>query len=117
MRNLLYISVVVFLISGCSNGEERLIKCADKIHASIFTVDTHCDTPMEFSDSTFDLGVRHAHGVVVRRVGVPQTGQHVRDRVGHRHGQQAFLTAVSRRLSPAPGPAVCSFFLVTNWTW
>src|SRR5580704_3299329 len=32
------------------------------------------------------------------------TRQHVCDRVGHRHGQQAFLTVVSRL-----GPAVYSF--------
>jgi len=64
MKNLLIVSVIVFLISGCSNGEERLIKRADKIHSCIFTVDTHCDTPMEFSDPTFDLGVRHEDGCV-----------------------------------------------------
>jgi len=28
------------------------------------TVDTHCDTPMDFSDPTFDLGVRHDEGCV-----------------------------------------------------
>jgi membrane dipeptidase len=64
MKDLLIFSVVVLLISGCSNEEAKLIKCADKIHASVFTVDTHCDTPMEFSDSTFDLGVRHDDGCV-----------------------------------------------------
>ena len=48
-----------FILAGCRNTEEQLVKKADKIHASILTVDTHCDTPMEFSDPTFDLGVRH----------------------------------------------------------
>src|SRR6516164_6697901 len=49
----------------------------------------------DLRDVGLDLGVRHAHGVVVRRVRVAQTRQHVCDRVGHRHGQQAFPTVVS----------------------
>jgi membrane dipeptidase len=49
---------------GCGNSEQRIVRQADKIHASILTVDTHCDTPMEFSDPSFDLGVRHEEGCV-----------------------------------------------------
>jgi len=56
--------LVIFLLSACGNSEEQLIKRADKIHASILTVDTHCDTPMEFADGGFDLGVRHEDGCV-----------------------------------------------------
>jgi membrane dipeptidase len=56
--------LVAFLFSGCVSSEEQLIKKADKIHASILTVDTHCDTPMDFTDPTFDLGVRHTEGCV-----------------------------------------------------
>jgi membrane dipeptidase len=37
---------------------------ADKIHTSILTVDTHCDTPMNFSEGDFDLGIRHDEGCV-----------------------------------------------------
>ena len=59
--NFLFLSL--FLV-GCHNNEEQLVKQADKIHASILTVDTHCDTPMEFSDPVFDLGVRHEEGCV-----------------------------------------------------
>ena len=51
--------IAVLLLSGCKNSEERIISQADKIHSSILTVDTHCDTPMEFSDPAFDLGVKH----------------------------------------------------------
>jgi membrane dipeptidase len=64
MKTLISIALAVFLFSGCNNSEEQLIKRADKIHASILTVDTHCDTPMEFSTAGFDLGVRHADGCV-----------------------------------------------------
>jgi len=57
MKTFLSISLSALLLVGCSNPEEQLIKKADKIHASILTVDTHCDTPMDFSDPDFDLGV------------------------------------------------------------
>ncbi len=64
MKTFLSISLSALLLVGCSNPEEQLIKKADKIHASILTVDTHCDTPMDFSDPDFDLGVRHEEGCV-----------------------------------------------------
>jgi len=52
------------LMSSCSTTEEQLARKADKIHASILTVDTHCDTPMDFRDPGFDMGVRHDEGCV-----------------------------------------------------
>jgi membrane dipeptidase len=64
MKLNLMIPLVILFLFGCRSTEERLIKKADKIHASILTVDTHCDTPMNFSDSDFDLGVRHDDGCV-----------------------------------------------------
>jgi membrane dipeptidase len=64
MKVLVNISLVLFLIAGCKSTEEQLVIYADKIHASILTVDTHCDTPMDFSDPAFDLGVRHDQGCV-----------------------------------------------------
>jgi membrane dipeptidase len=64
MRIFINILFVAFLLTGCSNKEEQLIKRADKIQASILTVDTHCDTPMEFSDPGFDLGVKNDDGCV-----------------------------------------------------
>ena len=64
MKIFIYISLAIFLFSGCINSEEKLIKRAERIHESILTVDTHCDTPMEFSDPSFDLGVRHDEGCV-----------------------------------------------------
>jgi membrane dipeptidase len=64
MKVLINILLLTLFLTGCRNSEERLINQADKIHASILTVDTHCDTPMEFSDPLFDLGVRHDEGCV-----------------------------------------------------
>ena len=64
MKALNGLLFVLLLLSGCSNGEDQLIKRANKIHESILTVDTHCDTPMEFSRSDFDLGEKHTTGCV-----------------------------------------------------
>ncbi|HLP72712.1 MAG TPA: dipeptidase [Bacteroidales bacterium] len=65
MKKLLFIPVIIFLIQGCTDSEEKLVRKADRIHSSILTVDTHCDTPMNFEDdSTYDLGARHDEGCV-----------------------------------------------------
>jgi len=56
--------LTVLFLAGCGNKEEQLIKKATRIHAAVLTVDTHCDTPMEFSRSNFDLGTRHDDGCV-----------------------------------------------------
>jgi membrane dipeptidase len=64
MRAIIGLSFALLLITGCGNEEQRLIKRANRIHASVLTVDTHCDTPMEFAHSDFDLGVRHKDGSV-----------------------------------------------------
>lgn len=64
MRIFINFLLVIFLFFSCVNSEEQLIKKAEKIHSSILTVDTHCDTPMEFSDKNFDLGIRHNDGCV-----------------------------------------------------
>ncbi len=44
----------------------------------------------------FDLAVRHHHLIVVCTVGITDTGQHVRNRICHRHGAEAFLATVPR---------------------
>ena len=64
MKSFSNLLLVTLFLTGCGNSEEQLVKRADKIHASILTVDTHCDTPMEFSDPGFDLGVRSVDGCV-----------------------------------------------------
>jgi membrane dipeptidase len=64
MKLFITIPLVVFLLEGCSSSEVNLAKRAAKIHASIMTIDTHCDTPMEFSDGDFDLGKLHEDGCV-----------------------------------------------------
>ena len=64
MKSLNSLLFFLLLFSGCSNSEDQLIKLADKIHESILTVDTHCDTPMKLNRSDFDLGEKNAPGCV-----------------------------------------------------
>lgn len=64
MKVIICVSILFLLIAGCGDNEQQLIKKANKIHVSVLTVDTHCDTPMEFVHSDFDLGVRHNDGSV-----------------------------------------------------
>jgi membrane dipeptidase len=56
--------IIMILVAGCGNKEEQLVRKANRIHASILTIDTHCDTPMLLASSGFDLGVRHENGCV-----------------------------------------------------
>src|SRR4051812_7793168 len=53
----------------------------------------------DLGDVRLQLRRRHGSRVVIRLVGVPQTGEHVRDRVGHRHG----VWCLSRRGSAGAG--------------
>jgi membrane dipeptidase len=64
MKYFINFLFMTFIFTACKTSEEQLVRQADKIHASILTVDTHCDTPMEFADPAFDLGVRHEEGCV-----------------------------------------------------
>jgi membrane dipeptidase len=64
MKLLIPISLIITLLTCCTSSEVKLAKRADKLHASIMTIDTHCDTPMEFADGDFDLGKLHEEGCV-----------------------------------------------------
>jgi membrane dipeptidase len=64
MKIFFFSAIMVFIAAACGITDEQLQKRADRIHADILTVDTHCDTPMELYRSDFDLGVRHDEGCV-----------------------------------------------------
>jgi membrane dipeptidase len=64
MKSPIIFLLLTFILAGCGNSEKQLIRKANRIQASILTVDTHCDTPMEFTDPNFDMGVRSADGCV-----------------------------------------------------
>lgn len=63
MKTLRYFSLIAlsFFFLGSCNGqltEEEMIAKAAKIHDKVFTVDTHCDTPMKLGRG-YDMGVSH----------------------------------------------------------
>jgi membrane dipeptidase len=64
MRAVICTSIVLILLASCSTTEEQLARKADRIHASVLSVDTHCDTPIDIMQDSFDLGVRHDEGCV-----------------------------------------------------
>jgi membrane dipeptidase len=64
MKKSLSLILLVLLLPGCKNNEKQLAKIADNIHQKVLCVDTHCDTPMDISESDYDLGVRHSEGCV-----------------------------------------------------
>ena len=64
MKRLILYTFILLFVTSCGDYETRLVKKADRIHRKILTVDTHCDTPMNFERGDFDLGVRHDQGCV-----------------------------------------------------
>ena len=64
MKKLVLFYLIISIVSGCRNDDEKLTALAEKIHSKILTVDTHCDTPMNMMESGYDLGERHTEGCV-----------------------------------------------------
>jgi membrane dipeptidase len=65
MRGINIATITVFAcLCSCTSNEVRLAREACRIHSSILTVDTHCDTPLEFDTPGFDLGKRNSEGCV-----------------------------------------------------
>ncbi|MBM3421483.1 MAG: membrane dipeptidase [Bacteroidetes bacterium] len=64
MREYLLSLIGLLLICGCGDKEQQLLKKADRIHSSVLTVDTHCDTPMRIGRGTFDIGKKNEDGSV-----------------------------------------------------
>jgi len=56
-KNNLVVAILAFFVSCTSS--ETLKEKALKIQNEIVTVDTHCDTPMQFTDKSFDIGEEH----------------------------------------------------------
>jgi membrane dipeptidase len=55
---------MILAATGCGTSEEQISRQASRIHGLYLTVDTHCDTPLDFYGQEFDLGVRHDEGCV-----------------------------------------------------
>lgn len=64
MKRLTTGALLFLLIAGCRNNEEELVRKAEKIHETILSVDTHCDTPINIVKTGYDLGKRNTEGCV-----------------------------------------------------
>jgi len=58
---ILFFSVVLMLLSTAYQPEQKetLVQKAARIHNAVFTIDTHCDTPMNLMASDFNAAERH----------------------------------------------------------
>lgn len=52
----------IFLSCSSIQSEQDLVAKAKAIHAKVFTIDTHCDTPYHILDPGWDVGERHEPG-------------------------------------------------------
>ncbi len=71
-------------------NEAEIFRKAKELHKRIFTIDTHCDTPLEFKKAGFDIGKREANQVNIPKMEegmldaiffAAYTGQGPRDKV------------------------------------
>jgi len=54
---------IIFLLAFThSDTKQDVAEQAKTIHDRVFTIDTHCDTPLHMADSTWDVGARHESG-------------------------------------------------------
>ena len=58
MRLVFTIALIVF-VGSCQPSEKQLDQKAQKIHEKVFTVDTHCDTPLRLLRSDYNPGIRN----------------------------------------------------------
>jgi len=54
LSNSIILVFTLWTLSSCSTVEEK----AARIHRNVFTIDSHCDTPLDLVDG-FDLGIEH----------------------------------------------------------
>lgn len=64
MRTKYILITLLFVAAGCTSGEEKINRKADKLHKDILSIDTHCDTPMRLYRGGFDLGLWNEKGCV-----------------------------------------------------
>lgn len=55
MKTLAFIALAMVFVSSSPTLEQR----AEIIHDKVFTLDSHCDTPLNLLDDAFDFGKRH----------------------------------------------------------
>jgi len=64
--------IFMLLFAGVALGEETPEAKAARIHKSVFTIDTHSDTPLNFLRDGFDAGERHDQASSGTKVDYPR---------------------------------------------
>jgi hypothetical protein len=54
-----FLSACLMMFSNAFQPKETIEQKATRIHDSVLTINTHCDTPMNFSQSDYNLAQRH----------------------------------------------------------
>lgn len=73
MKILMFFVVLMMLSTSCQpKQKESLAQKAARIHDSVFTIDTHCDTPMNLTESDFNVAERHDAKETVTKVDLPR---------------------------------------------
>ncbi len=73
MKILLFsVSIIILLSSNKPASKESLAQKAARIHNSVLTIDTHCDTPMNLSRSDYNLAERHDATITGTKVDLPR---------------------------------------------
>ncbi|PKP15843.1 MAG: membrane dipeptidase, partial [Bacteroidetes bacterium HGW-Bacteroidetes-22] len=76
IKSLLLISLVLLVslpvFAGNGGKQDRLQHKAARIHAKAFTIDSHNDTPMWFTDSSYNFGQNHKGMRPRNRVDIPR---------------------------------------------
>lgn len=62
MKGILALHFALLFLAGCAGGGGSIEQQAARIHSSILTVDTHCDTPLRLDDPGFDIGLKNQEG-------------------------------------------------------
>lgn len=62
----------LLLIGGCTHPDTEDQTSAETLHESIFTIDTHTDTPLNFLDPKFDIGIRNNFDSTHTRIDFPR---------------------------------------------
>ncbi len=62
MRTLFSLTLILVVMSGCNSDSPKTLYSKQEVlelHNSLYTIDSHTDTPMSFTQTDFDFGKRH----------------------------------------------------------
>jgi membrane dipeptidase len=110
MKILVLSTLLMFILCSLQPVKnETLVQKAARIHDAVFTIDTHCDTPMNLSRSDFNLAERHDAKATGTKVDLPRMkeggldaqffavflSQQARTEAGHANANKKALDIIS----------------------